>query len=66
MNVCAFKHKEIESTVGIDCSIVKMANGKVSVFDFGGQLEYTVTHQFFLSSKVTSHFFTQKLLTLIN
>lgn len=33
-------------------SIVHIADGQVSLFDFGGQLEYTVTHQFFLSNKV--------------
>lgn len=26
--------------------------GQISVWDFGGQMEYTVTHQFFLSNEV--------------
>lgn len=43
---------EITSTVGIDCTKIKLAGGEISVWDFGGQLEYTATHQFFLSSEV--------------
>lgn len=35
---------------------MRMANGKVKLFDFGGQIEYAVTHQFFLSNKVGHHF----------
>jgi hypothetical protein len=41
-----------ERTVGVDLSIMRIANGEVSIWDFGGQLEYTVTHQLLLSSEV--------------
>jgi hypothetical protein len=34
---------------------MKIGNGEVSVWDFGGQLEYSVTHQFLLSVEVSSH-----------
>ena len=33
---------------------MKIADGEVSVWDFGGQLEYAVTHQLLLSSEVFS------------
>ena len=39
-------------TVGVDLSMMKLAHGEVSVWDFGGQLEYAVTHQFLLSVEV--------------
>ena len=39
-------------TVGVDLSTMKLAHGDVSVWDFGGQLEYAVTHQFLLSVEV--------------
>ncbi len=41
------------STAGVECSNIRLANGEISVWDFGGQLEYTVTHQFFLSAEVS-------------
>jgi hypothetical protein len=40
----------IASTIGIDCSTIRLAGGDISVWDFGSQLEQT--HQFFLSSEV--------------
>ena len=40
------------STVGIEYCSIKLAGGDLRIFDFAGQLEYTVTHQFFLSSQV--------------
>jgi hypothetical protein len=43
--------QEIKSTIGIDCSQISLAGGEVSIWDFGGQMEYTATHQFFLSSE---------------
>ncbi len=42
----------ISSTIGIEESTLDLKKGTVTVWDFAGQLEYTVTHQFFLSSKV--------------
>ena len=42
----------IESTVGVDCKTISLANGEVMVWDFAGQLEYVTTHQFFLSKEV--------------
>lgn len=42
----------LTSTIGINCSKLDIAGGKVTVYDFAGQLEYVVTHQFFLSSQV--------------
>ena len=44
---------DIVSTVGVDCETFNIAGGEVTVWDFAGQLEYTVTHQFFLSSEVS-------------
>ncbi len=44
--------KEPTSTVGIDFSSFPVEDGVVSIWDFAGQMEYTVTHQFFLSSEV--------------
>ena len=41
-----------DRTVGVDLSMIKLAHGDVSVWDFGGQLEYAVTHQFLLSVEV--------------
>jgi hypothetical protein len=46
-----------QSTVGIECTDIKLAGGEVSVWDFAGQLEYTSTHQFFLSIEVLDMFF---------
>lgn len=40
------------STVGVDLDTFNVAGGEVTLFDFAGQLEYTATHQFFLSSQV--------------
>lgn len=40
---------EPEPTVGIDSHQLLINEGKIALLDFGGQLEYTVTHQFFLS-----------------
>jgi hypothetical protein len=39
-------------TVGADLSTMQIGNGEVSVWDFGGQLEYAVTHQLLLSMEV--------------
>lgn len=45
--------EQIKSTIGIEYSTLNISDGsQVSVWDFAGQLEYTVTHQYFLSSKV--------------
>jgi GTPase SAR1 family protein len=40
------------STVGIDHTTIQFKSGTVTIWDFAGQIEYTVTHQFFLSSEV--------------
>ena len=49
-------------TVGVDLSTMRLADGEVSVWDFGGQLEYAVTHQMLLSVEVKQeHSFTQHL-----
>lgn len=50
--VTALKESTIVSTVGIDCKKMKISRGQVTVMDFAGQMEYTVTHQFFLSNEV--------------
>ena len=42
----------IERTIGADLTTMKIGKGEASVWDFGGQLEYTVTHQFLLSFEV--------------
>ncbi len=47
----------IESTVGVDCHTLNIADGEVTVWDFAGQQEYTVTHQFFLSTEVCISYF---------
>lgn len=47
-----FKMDTIRSTVGIECSHLKLSTGELNVWDFGGQLEYTTTHGFFLSLEV--------------
>lgn len=47
-----FDHSTIVSTVGIDCQKMKISRGMVTVMDFAGQMEYSVTHQFFLSKEV--------------
>ena len=39
------------STIGIDYHSIKLDKGEVIIWDFAGQLEYTVTHQYFLSSE---------------
>jgi hypothetical protein len=49
------KDNKIESTVGIESSTMNFGNGDVTVYDFAGQLEYTVTHQFFMSNEVSKH-----------
>jgi GTPase SAR1 family protein len=41
-----------ERTIGIDQSSATIGGGEVSIWDFGGQIEYSVTHGFFLSSQV--------------
>ena len=47
-------------TVGVDLSMMRLADGEVSVWDFGGQLEYAVTHQMLLSVEVIrEHSFTK-------
>ncbi len=46
------KEAIITSTIGVDCSTINPAGGEVTVWDFAGQQEYTVTHQFFLSLEV--------------
>ena len=40
------------STVGIDQSTIQLKSGTITIWDFAGQIEYTVTHQYFLSSEV--------------
>lgn len=45
-------HWNTKSTVGIECNQFKFSNGDISLWDFAGQMEYTVTHQFFLSNEV--------------
>src|SRR5271163_1404170 len=57
---------EIKSTVGIECSVLNVEDTPVSVWDFAGQLEYTVTHQYFLSSKVLFLIFRKNTKLLIN
>ena len=42
----------IERTIGVDLTTMRLGKGEVSIWDFGGQLEYIVTHQFLLSSEV--------------
>jgi hypothetical protein len=46
------KEEVIASTVGIDCETISLGGGTVMIWDFAGQLEYTSTHQFFLSTEV--------------
>ena len=47
-------------TDGVDLSTMRLADGEVSVWDFGGQLEYAVTHQMLLSVEVIrEHSFTK-------
>jgi Ras of Complex, Roc, domain of DAPkinase len=41
-----------KSTIGIDCNTISLSQGEVTIWDFAGQLEYTSTHQFFLSIEV--------------
>jgi GTPase SAR1 family protein len=53
-----------QSTIGIDNCSLEMSNGTISVWDFAGQLEYTVTHQYFLSSEVSIHSFSPFTLVL--
>lgn len=36
---------------------MKFAEGDISLWDFAGQMEYTVTHQFFLSDEVSTTIF---------
>ena len=43
---------DIKSTVGIECTDLSVDDTTVQIWDFAGQLEYTVTHQYFLSAKV--------------
>ena len=44
----------IVSTVGIECGTLHLAKGEVevSVWDFGGKMEYTATHSFILTAEV--------------
>ncbi len=42
----------IQSTVGVDCNTLDIGGGQITVWDFAGQQEYMVTHQFFLSMEV--------------
>lgn len=59
--------KAIDSTIGVELGQIKLARGnfffsfyaftnickgELTVWDFAGQLQYTVTHQFFLSIEV--------------
>jgi hypothetical protein len=53
-----------QSTIGIECKDIKLAGGEVSVWDFAGQLEYTSTHQFFLSIEVLLYFIVFNLQSL--
>lgn len=55
--------EEIASTIGIDCTPFKLTSGEVSVWDFGGQLEYSATHEFFLSTGVCTHNLNISMLT---
>jgi GTPase SAR1 family protein len=49
------KAASIKSTIGIDFGTLEINNNSfVKVWDFAGQLEYTVTHQYFLSQKVSN------------
>jgi GTPase SAR1 family protein len=41
-----------DRTVGVEVSTMEIGTGEASVWDFGGQLEYAVTHQFLLSIEV--------------
>ncbi len=56
-------NSSIQSTVGVDCSALSLADGEVTVWDFAGQQEYTVTHQFFLSLEVIIFLLTCLLFT---
>jgi hypothetical protein len=49
---CKKSVSDIKSTVGIECTDFNTDDTSVKIWDFAGQLEYTVTHQYFLSSKV--------------
>ena len=55
-----------DRTVGVDLSTMRLADGDVSVWDFGGQLEYAVTHQMLLSVEVTQRHSLTKHSRLIN
>ena len=46
------KVEPTERTEGADIFTWQIGSGEASVWDFGGQLEYTVTHQFLLSYEV--------------
>ncbi len=46
------KQTTIQSTIGVDCNTLDLGGGQITVWDFAGQQEYTVTHQFFLSMEV--------------
>lgn len=52
-NIILCQASDIISTVGIDCSSIRLAGGTIEVWDFAGQLQYTATHQFFLSKEVS-------------
>lgn len=44
---------DIQSTIGIEqSSLVLRDDTQVVLQDFAGQIEYTVTHQYFISNKV--------------
>lgn len=44
--------EDMPTTVGIDCSYFNLESGEVSVWDFGGQLQYSATHEFFVTMGV--------------
>lgn len=46
-------NEPIISTVGVDLKKIKLAEGEVMLFDFAGQVEYTATHQFFISKEAS-------------
>ena len=43
--------------------MMSLKGGDISVWDFGGQIEYAVTHQFFLSDQVCDALFVHVYLT---
>jgi GTPase SAR1 family protein len=47
----------VMSTIGIDIERINLGGGDVTIWDFAGQIEYTATHQFFLSTEVQIYFY---------